>query len=87
MIEILAIILILLGFALVILGILERSGSDEYSEYENVKGYEEKVEKKVKGGGVILIGPFPIIIGNPRLALIALILAVIITLFLIWVVT
>jgi len=77
MIEILAIILILLGFALVILGLLERSGSDEYSEYEDVKGYEEKVEKKVKGGGIILIGPFPIVIGDPRLALIALIFALI----------
>ncbi len=82
MLETVAIILILLGIALVILGLLERSDGNRY-EYKE----EYKVEKKVKGGGVILIGPIPIIIGDPRFALIALILAVIITLLLIWVVT
>uniref|UniRef100_A0A7C4WCD3 DUF131 domain-containing protein n=1 Tax=Geoglobus ahangari TaxID=113653 RepID=A0A7C4WCD3_9EURY len=85
MLEILAIILILLGFVLLILGFLERIGSNGY-EYEDEYEKEYKVEKKVKGGGVILIGPIPIIIGNPRFALIALILAVIVMLLLFWVI-
>ena len=73
MLELIALLLIFLGIALIIFGLIERVDYETYEVYEE---HEPKTERKVKGGGVILIGPIPIVIGDPRFALIALIFAV-----------
>ena len=66
-IGLIAIILIILGLFLIIKGLMRERN--------------EKVD--VKAGGVILIGPFPIFVGDVRLATSMLILALIIILTLI----
>ncbi len=53
------IILIILGFLLVTFGIM-RSVQEEQAE----EPPHEIKEKSVKGGGVILIGPVPIVFGS-----------------------
>ena len=66
-IALIAILLIVFGLILIIKGLMIRSS--------------EKVN--VKAGGVVLIGPFPIIIGDIRMATYLLILALVIILTLI----
>lgn len=66
-IALIAILLIVFGLILIIKGLMIRSS--------------EKVN--VKAGGVVLIGPFPIIIGDIRMAAYLLILALVIILTLI----
>lgn len=63
----LSLILIIIGILLIFLGVRRR-------EERSVK----KVKKDVKAGGVILIGPFPIVFGESKLALYALILAILV---------
>jgi len=48
----------IVGFMLIILGIIILLGGFFYSIYKS------DYEKEVKGGGVIMIGPFPIIFGS-----------------------
>ena len=68
----LGILLIFLAFVMLIFGIFE-SFKGENFEIEPI----EKPEKKVEGGGVVLIGPFPIVFGtNSRIALILIVLAI-----------
>ena len=51
---------------------------DYYKEYEEERIDEDKkLEKKVKGGGVVIVGPIPIVFGDTRLAVVALILAIV----------
>lgn len=52
------------------------------SEDKDEKRYSEEFRKrkKVKGGGVILIGPIPIVFGESRYAVVALILAIVLML-------
>jgi len=66
-IALIAILLIVFGLILIIKGLMIRSS--------------EKVN--IKAGGVVLIGPFPIIIGDIRMAAYLLILALVIILTLI----
>lgn len=62
--------LIILGFSLVAIGMM-RSVQEEYPSYK----------EKVKGGGVILIGPIPIVFGSDkRYALLLMVLAVVLML-------
>lgn len=70
------IILIILGFLLAAFGVM-RSGE----ESAGPEGGQETREGKVKGGGVILIGPVPIVFGSDkRYALILVILAIVLML-------
>ena len=68
----LGILLIFLAFVMLIFGILESFKGEDF-EIEPT----EMPEKKVEGGGVVLIGPFPIVFGtNSRIALILIVLAI-----------
>ncbi len=70
-------ILIVLGFFLIAYGTM-RSGQ-ETGGVEERRPDQEIREKKVRGGGVILIGPFPIVFGtDKRVALIAMILSIVV---------
>jgi len=70
---IVGIALIIFGFFLVALGMI-RSVQEAGEEYPPYKG-------KVKGGGVILIGPVPVVFGtDKKYALLLMILAIVIML-------
>ncbi|KCZ72257.1 TIGR00304 family protein [Candidatus Methanoperedens nitroreducens] len=72
------IILIVLGFLLVAFGIVRSAQESERLEGRRYPEDEEKKESRIRGGGVILIGPVPIIFGSDkRFALIAMILAIV----------
>lgn len=70
MIEI-AIIFFILGLSLLFLGIIEI-----------LKSMERKEEGRIEGGGVIIVGPIPIVFGNVKLVLPLLIFATILILLL-----
>jgi len=83
MIEIIAFILMALGIYLIVSGLLEKSevAYRDVPPHESSKDYEDwgerKEKREIKGGGVILIGPIPIVFGESRYAVYALILAII----------
>ncbi|MET1124601.1 MAG: TIGR00304 family protein [Archaeoglobaceae archaeon] len=79
MLEILALILIVAGLLLIVQGLLEREVETE-EDFEDLEEFEPK--KKVTGGGVVIIGPIPIVFGESKYAFYALILATILTLLL-----
>ncbi len=90
MLALVALVVILIGLYLIISGLRERYQFEEdyerYFDEENYKKYEEKridkekkLEKKVRGGGVVIVGPIPIVFGDTRLAVVALILAIVLT--------
>ncbi len=65
------IMLIILGFFLVFAGTMQAKGN----------GSKEITQEKVRGGGVILIGPVPIVFGTDRrYALLFMILAIVLML-------
>ena len=69
------VILIMLGFFILALGTMYESARLEE------RSTDEKKEEKVRGGGVILIGPIPIVFGtDKRYALILMVLAIVIML-------
>jgi uncharacterized protein (TIGR00304 family) len=61
---------IFIGFLMIIisvaLGILQDSKTQDYSRSSYEKPPIEKVESKVKAGGVIMLGPIPIIFGSDQ---------------------
>lgn len=66
-------IMILLGFVVIVLGLLTAMSLQKKSEYEQGTAQpefwvekNEKARTAVKGGGVIMIGPIPIIFGTDR---------------------
>lgn len=70
------------GFLLIIIGMLILFGGFFYSIYKS------NYEKEVKGGGIIMIGPFPIIFGSDTdslkfVSILAIILMVISIIFMI----
>ncbi len=70
------ILLIIFGFFLITFGMMRSSRESEERDAEQEIG-----EKKVKGGGVILIGPIPIVFGtDKKYALILMILAIVLML-------
>jgi|Deesub1362A_J573_1020465.scaffolds.fasta_scaffold06171_3 uncharacterized protein (TIGR00304 family) len=83
MIWIVALILIFTGIYFIISGLRE-SFIRNYEEFEELKSRKEKEEKDVKvetkAGGVVLIGPIPIVFGESRFAVLALILSIILML-------
>lgn len=86
MIAILAAVIIILGLYLIFTGLREeieiREAFEGYEDYEVDKLVEDQIKKKkrVKGGGVILIGPIPIVFGDSKYAVISLILAIVLML-------
>ncbi len=90
MLWLIAAILIAAGLYLIISGMREkiefrpaeikRKPEFEFEEFEEEFEEEPKVKKKVTGGGVVLIGPIPIVFGESRFAVLALILAIILML-------
>jgi len=85
LLEYIAVILIAAGLFLLIQGLRERFPLEEdYMSYETgtesgkyAAIHEPERRSEVKGGGVILIGPIPIVFGNSKYAVIALILTLI----------
>ncbi len=72
------VIAMVIGFLIMIVFLLLGRRSVESSEEERKVSYENVKEDKVKGGGVILIGPIPIVFGSDKkYALIIMILAII----------
>lgn len=70
------ILLIIFGFFLTMFGIIRSARESEERGAEKETG-----EKKVKSGGVILIGPIPIVFGtDKKYALILMILAIVLML-------
>jgi uncharacterized protein (TIGR00304 family) len=70
-------VLIILGFFLVVFGIMRSARENAILE----EGGQEPTEEKIKGGGVILIGPVPIVFGtDKRYALLLMILAIVLML-------
>jgi uncharacterized protein (TIGR00304 family) len=66
------VLLIILGFFLIAFGMMRSKSEDGGPDQENR-------EEKIKGGGVILIGPIPVVFGtDKRFVLIAMILAIVI---------
>lgn len=76
MIWFLGLILVLLGMFLIISAILQR----EEKFQERLTETQEKGETEKKYGGVVLIGPIPIVFGETRLAVVALVLTIILML-------
>jgi uncharacterized protein (TIGR00304 family) len=73
------ILLIIFGFFLITFGMMRSARESEERGEEKDAG-----EKKVKGGGVILIGPIPIVFGtDKKYALILMILAIVLMLLMI----
>ncbi len=65
------IVLLILGFFLVISGMMRAKANEG----------EEKAHERIKGGGVILIGPVPIVFGtDKKYALLLMILAIVLML-------
>lgn len=70
------ILLMVLGFILIAFGMIRSARESEERDAE-----KEIREKKVKSGGVILIGPIPIVFGtDKKYALILMVLAIVLML-------
>ncbi len=70
--------LIILGFFLLAFGMMR---SAKESVERGIPAYQDAKEEKVKGGGVILIGPVPVVFGtDKRYALLLMILAIVLML-------
>ncbi len=91
MLEVVGVVLVLLGFAIIVYGFLsgvEGDGwrSEEERELlrdglrsertENIEEEEKERRTEITGGGVVLIGPIPIVFGNSRYAVLALVLSI-----------
>ncbi len=76
--EIIAIAMICAGIYLILKGLSEEAEVIERPELYGFEGVEERRPKRdVKAGGVVLIGPIPIVFGESRMAVYALILTII----------
>ncbi len=70
-------ILIALGLILIVFGLIERPFED-FREVEEIgEETRERRKKKVTGGGVVIIGPIPIVFGESRYAFYALVLSIV----------
>jgi len=79
---------IFLSFMFFAFGMVERV-KEEMTGYSEISGEEKFAEKKIEGGGIVFIGPFPVIFGtSPRavqiLIVIAIILVILTMLFIFW---
>lgn len=74
MIWTLGLLLLFFGLFLIITAFLHNERHLKFEE-EN-SGFREKIREEKKYGGVVLIGPIPIVFGDTKLAVIALILTI-----------
>lgn len=90
MIQLIALFIIIAGIYFIIRGFTQSSefpGGFE-DKFEEKEGYRDedvhedfrKGKRRVKGGGVVLIGPIPIVFGESRYAVAALVLAIVLML-------
>lgn len=71
------IIFIILGFMSIAIGMMSQALRNKSMEEKAIPVTGEETEEKIKGGGVILIGPIPIVFGtDKRYAIIAIILTI-----------
>ena len=86
MLWLLALVLIFLGMFLIFLGLTTDFRVESFEEFEEgdielQKAFreerEEKRKREVKAGGVVLIGPIPIVFGDSKYAFYALILTIV----------
>ena len=71
------IIFIILGLLSFAIGIMSQALRNKTPEEKAIPATGEEAEEKVKGAGVILIGPIPIVFGtDKRYAIIAIILTI-----------
>ncbi len=80
--------LIFLSFMFFAFGMVERV-KGEVTGYSEISGEEKFAEKKIEGGGIVFIGPFPVIFGtSPKvvqiLIIMAIILMILMMLFVFW---
>ena len=80
--------LIFLSFMFFVFGIVEKV-REEATSYSGIPSEEEFTEREIEGGGVVFIGPFPVIFGTSLkvvqiLIIIAIILMIFTMLFLFW---
>jgi uncharacterized protein (TIGR00304 family) len=70
MLESLAILFIFLGIVLILLGLLAREPTfPDYRRFDYKEEFEERRrDRKVRGAGIVMIGPIPIIFGDSRYA-------------------
>ncbi len=84
MLEYLAVVLIAAGLFLLVQGLRERYPEFEprinheirYIENDEVHDFRAEKRTEVRGGGVVLIGPIPIVFGDSKYAVYALILTI-----------
>ena len=81
-------LLIFLSFVLFAFGMVERV-KEEATDYTGIPNEEEFTGKKIEGGGIVFIGPFPIIFGTSLktvqiLIIITIILMILSMLFIFW---
>ena len=79
MLEYLAILLIAIGIFLLAKGLTERIEEIPEHTYREEE-FEDRERRKVEAGGVVLIGPIPIVFGSSRMAVLALILTIVLML-------
>jgi uncharacterized protein (TIGR00304 family) len=81
--EFIALIMIIAGVYFIVSGlreeyepVFEPTYEDEYVVRKRLERSEIEKKTEVKGGGVILIGPIPIVFGDSRIALYVLMLTI-----------
>ncbi len=73
-------VMILLGLFLVVFWTITRSVQQSTKSEDNISSAEKKKER-IKGGGVVMIGPLPVVFGtDKKYAIIAMILAIVLML-------
>jgi uncharacterized protein (TIGR00304 family) len=71
----LGLLALFLGIALIVLGMLLTMAKNRTEEKTEKESQPEDKRSKVRGGGVVLIGPIPIIFGSDRKTLLIAIIA------------
>jgi len=78
MIWLIGVILILFGLFLILTALIPKEGRKGFEK--EIPEFPGKIEGEKKYGGVILIGPIPIVFGEAKIAVVALILTIILML-------
>ncbi len=84
MLELVGAILVIFGLLLIFLGLIDRNVKNRFETFEIEKKDKENEKKTdVKAGGVVIVGPIPIVFGDSKYAFYTLLLATILMLVLI----
>lgn len=76
-------ILIFLGFFLIFAGFLKQAFEAKQSIAERSEG--EATEAQIRGGGIIMIGPFPVIFGTDKQSIYILVALAIFLMLISWI--